>query len=118
MVKHKKSENSVQHGERNYSGEIQNYLFNQNTKIVLFFFFRQILGITNENDLNVDDPCSDEFYNYFRETARNNAQIYEEVFNTLPTNRIRLFTEVEGYTQRPKLKQTDPLAVCFHTKIK
>ncbi|CAF1532412.1 unnamed protein product, partial [Adineta ricciae] len=52
--------------------------------------FRQILGITNENDLNVDDPCSDEFYNYFRETARNNAQIYEEVFNTLPTNHIRL----------------------------
>ena len=88
------------------------------TKKCLFFSFRQVLGITNENDLNVDDPCSDEFYNYFRETARNNAQIYEEVFNTLPTNHIRLFAEVDGYTQRPKLKQTDPLTVCFFDKIK
>ena len=59
----------------------------------------------------MDDPCSDEFYNYFRQTARNNAQIYEDVFNTLPTNRIRLFTDVEDYTQRPKLVKTDPLAV-------
>ncbi|UJR34309.1 hypothetical protein I4U23_021712 [Adineta vaga] len=78
--------------------------------------FRQILGIQNENDMNVDDPCSDEFYQYFRETAKKNAIIYEEVFNTLPTNNIRLFTEVEGYTQKPKFKETDPLAA--HEKCK
>ena len=85
-----------------------------NNDFLGFFFliyFRQILGVTDENEVNVDDPCSDEFYNYFRQTARNNAQIYEDVFNTLPTNRIRLFTDVEDYTQRPKLVKTDPLAV-------
>ena len=71
------------------------------------------MGIKNENDFNVDDPCSDEFYEHFRRIARNNALIYEEVFNTLPTNRIRLFTDVEDYTKRPKLKENDPLAVCF-----
>jgi hypothetical protein len=35
------------------------------------------------------------------------------VFNTLPTNRIRTFSEVQTYVQRPKLKETDPLAVTF-----
>ncbi len=70
------------------------------------------MGIKNEEEMNVDDPCSDEFYEYFRQTAKNNAQIYEDVFNTLPTNRIRNFTEVEKYVQKPKLKETDPLAVC------
>ncbi len=35
------------------------------------------------------------------------------MFNTLPTNRIRTFSEVQTYVQRPKLKETDPLAVTF-----
>ncbi|CAF4201090.1 unnamed protein product, partial [Adineta steineri] len=78
--------------------------------------FRQLLGVKNEEDMNVDDPCSDEFYNYFRDTAKNNAQIYEEVFNTLPSNRVREFAQVESYVDRPKLKQTDPLAA--HEKCK
>jgi hypothetical protein len=70
------------------------------------------LGVTNDDKINVDDPCSDEFYEYFRQTAKNNAQIYEEVFNTLPTNHIRRFIDVDIYARRPKLKETDPLAVC------
>jgi len=69
--------------------------------------FRQILGIKND-EVNVDDPCSDEFYEYFRSTARKNALIYEEVFNTLPTNMVRKFVDVEDYTERPKLQRTDP----------
>jgi hypothetical protein len=82
-------------------------------KMFLWIFFRQILGIKSEEERNIDDPCSDEFYEYFRLTAKNNAQIYEEVFNTLPTDRIRSFSEVQTYVQRPKLKETDPLAVRF-----
>lgn len=74
-------------------------------------FLRQILGLKEDSDISVDDPCSDEFYQYFRDTARKNAQIYEVVFNTIPTNEIRLFTDVAGYRDRPKLKETDPLAV-------
>ncbi len=79
----------------------------------VWIVFRQILGIKSEEEINIDDPCSDEFYEYFRLTAKNNAQIYEEVFNTLPTDRIRNFSEVQTYVQRPKLKETDPLAVIF-----
>lgn len=71
------------------------------------------MGLKSDDEMNVDDPCSDEFYNYFRQTAKKNGQIYEEVFNTLPTNQIRTFVAVEAYVQRPKLKQTDPLTVCF-----
>lgn len=65
--------------------------------------FRQILGIEND-EINVDDPCSDEFYQYFRRLASENNSIYEQVFNTIPTNRIRKFTDVE----RPKLVLTNP----------
>jgi hypothetical protein len=71
------------------------------------------LGIKNQEELNVDDPCSDELYNYFRGTAKTNALIYEEVFNTIPTNHIRVFSSVSDYVERPKLKLTDPLAVSF-----
>ena len=71
------------------------------------------MGVKNGDEFNVDDPCSDELYNYFRRTAKTNAEIYEEVFNTIPTNHIRMFTEVEAYVERPKLKITDPLAVCL-----
>ena len=79
---------------------------------VVFLLSRQILGIHND-EINVDDPCSDQFYDYFRQTAKKNALIYEEVFNTLPTDRIKKFVEVEDYVRRPKLKETDPHAVCL-----
>jgi hypothetical protein len=84
------------------------FSFSQKLKI---FFSRQILGIKDNDEISVDDPCSDEFYEYFRRTAKTNAKIYEDVFNTLPTNRIRCFNDVESYTQRPKFKYTNPLAV-------
>lgn len=87
-------------------------LWPRNILILLFLFsFRQILGIKND-EINVDDPCSDEFYEYFRSTARKNALIYEEVFNTLPTSTVRKFVDVEDYTDRPKLQRTDPFRVC------
>ena len=79
-------------------------------------FFRQLLGVEND-EVNVDDPCSDELYNYFRSTAKKNATIYEEVFNTIPTNTIRKFVDVEAYVDRPKLKETDPLAVWTHRHL-
>ena len=71
-------------------------------------FLRQILGIKDDQSDFVDDPCSDEFYNSFRKTARENALIYEEVFNTLPTNEVRKFIDVDDYTERPKLQKTNP----------
>lgn len=61
--------------------------------------------------MNVDDPSSDEFYDEFRRIAKKNAEIYEEVFYTLPTNRVRNFVEIEAYTQRFKLTEKDPPTV-------
>lgn len=75
---------------------------------LVFLLSRQILGNKNEKDLNVDDPCSDELYNYFRKTAEQNAQIYERVFNTLPVNRIRNFSQIEEYVGKPKFRDTHP----------
>jgi hypothetical protein len=72
-----------------------------------------MLGIQHENPNNIDisDPVSDEFYQYFRDTAKKNTLIYEEVFATLPSDRVRKFDQVSQYTEVPKLKDTDPLQV-------
>jgi len=51
--------------------------------------------------------------NIFVEQQKNNAQIYEDVFNTLPTNHFKMFVDVEKYSQHPKLKETDLLALHF-----
>ena len=72
-----------------------------------------MLGIQFENPNNIDisDPVSDEFYRYFRDIAKKNTLIYEEVFATLPSDRVRKFDQVSQYTEVPKLKDTDPLQV-------
>ncbi|CAF4844628.1 unnamed protein product [Rotaria sp. Silwood1] len=101
---------------------IDSQLNGQKQKVGLFSstwrkkLFRQLLGIKNEEEMSVDDPCSDEFYEHFRRRAKYNAQIYEEVFNTLPTNRVRTFSEVNSYTHQSKLRDTDPLTA--HEKCK
>ncbi|CAF3216807.1 unnamed protein product [Rotaria sp. Silwood2] len=64
--------------------------------------------IKNEDESNLDDPCSDEFYQYFRRIAQQNTEIYEEVFNSLLTNQVRRFIDVEANKKRSKLKETDP----------
>jgi hypothetical protein len=72
-----------------------------------------LLGIQFENPLNIDisDPVSDQFYDYFRSVAKKNALIYEEVFSTLPSDRVRKFGDVGSYTEIPKMKDTDPIRV-------
>ncbi len=72
-----------------------------------------MLGIKsdNSNNININDPVSDEFYNYFRELARKNTLIYEEIFATLPSDRVRKFDQISQYTEVPKLKDTNPLEV-------
>ncbi|UJR16391.1 hypothetical protein I4U23_003294 [Adineta vaga] len=73
--------------------------------------FAMMLGIQFENPKNIDinDPTSDEFYDYFRGVAKKNTLIYEEVFATLPSDRVRRFDQVGQYTEVPKLKDTDPI---------
>ncbi|CAF1485316.1 unnamed protein product, partial [Didymodactylos carnosus] len=67
-------------------------------------------GIQHENPENIDitDPVSDKFYTFFRETAHKNTLIYEEVFATVPSDRIRDLIKDENYRTAPKLVDTDP----------
>jgi len=76
-------------------------------------FSRMMLGIPPENPHNIDinDPVCDEFYHYFRDIAKKNTLIYEEVFATLPSDHVRKFDQVSQYTEAPKLKDTDPVEV-------
>ncbi|CAM4837439.1 unnamed protein product [Rotaria magnacalcarata] len=91
-------------------------LFYVESFLAVSYFKDNCWEFKNEQEINVDDPCSDEFYEYFRQTAKRNSQIYEEVFSTLPSNQVKTFVGVEKYAQRPKLKETDPLTK--HEKCK
>jgi len=75
-----------------------------------------LLGTLWENkyDIDLTDPISDEFYNYFRQVARTNTLIYEEVFAPVPTDAVRRIDQIDEYMKRPKLKDVDPQNVCFH----
>ena len=72
-----------------------------------------LLGIQTDNPKQIDitDPASDDFYHFFRDVAKKNTLIYEDVFATLPTDRVRHFNQVSDYTEAPKLRDTDPLKV-------
>lgn len=72
-----------------------------------------LLGIQFENPQKIDvsDPASDEFYRYFRDVARKNTLIYEEVFGTVPSDKIRTFHDVGNYRAIPRMKDTDPIQV-------
>ncbi|CAF0790729.1 unnamed protein product, partial [Didymodactylos carnosus] len=74
--------------------------------------FRMMLGILKENpdNISVDDPISDEFYNMFRHIAHQNTLIYENVFLTIPTDRIRnQERDLDNYRFLPKLALKEPL---------
>ncbi|CAF0855862.1 unnamed protein product [Rotaria sordida] len=107
------------YGMRNWDilmGTLVTEIVYVHSKLMIVDDRKQMLGIQNKQDMSVEDPCSDEFYEYFRRIAKSNAQIYEEVFNTLPNNRVRTWADVNTYTQRSKLRDTDPLI--SHEKCK
>lgn len=57
----------------------------------------------------VDDPVSDEFWNHiWNATARNNTEIYEEVFPVLPSDEVRMLSQIPDYMAKDKLHRTDP----------
>lgn len=78
-----------------------------------FFSRRMLLGIQFENprNININDPVSDEFYRFFRDTARKNTLIYEEVLGTIPSDKIRKFHDVGPYRAITRTKDTDPIQV-------
>lgn len=51
---------------------------------------------TEENSL-VEDPLSDNLWNYLRSTAKNNEEIFEEIFNCYPSNQVRNWNQYKSY---------------------
>jgi hypothetical protein len=112
MVKQYRSANSAPVGESDSSRKYfkrQSFLTNNS----IGNSCRMLLGIHLDNPQRIDvsDPVSDEFYDYFRGVARKNALIYEEVFLTLPSDRVRNFDHLNNYYEDGKLSETDPIRV-------
>lgn len=78
-----------------------------------------LLGIHLENPdrIDVTDPICDEFFIYFGQVALKNALIYEEVFGTVPTNRVRTFAQSKEYNEAKYMKDIDPKQVCTFESI-
>ncbi|CAF1263575.1 unnamed protein product, partial [Didymodactylos carnosus] len=62
----------------------------------------------NPDKIDISDPVSDEFYTYFRKIARNNTLIFEEVFKTVPSDRVRHLGRNADYYTSPRMATTDP----------
>lgn len=50
-----------------------------------------------ETDSLVEDPLSDNLWNFMRSTAVNNEGIFEELFNCYPTNKVRNWKQYKSY---------------------
>ena len=68
------------------------------------------LGIKN-NNIDVNDCCSNEFYKLFRQISHENTLIYDEVFKCLPSDNILNFTDLRNYPNNPSLNKSNPYEV-------
>lgn len=63
----------------------------------------QPLPVPNDYDFNteedkvVEDVLSDQMWNYLCQVSRQNEEIFEDVFNVYPTNKVRTWVEYEAY---------------------
>lgn len=70
------------------------------------WIFREHLGVRS-----VEDPVADKFYyGVWKDTARRNTHIFEEVFRPLPTDHVTTFAELRAYTRESPLAVTEPEA--------
>ncbi|KAJ0179151.1 hypothetical protein K1T71_004863 [Dendrolimus kikuchii] len=66
--------------------------------------FREHLGLMEADldrmGLSLDDPCSRQFYrNVWQATSKQNTDIYEDVFHSIPTNSVHNFAELKKYQE-------------------
>lgn len=52
----------------------------------------------SEADQFVEDPLSDSLWDYIESTAEQNAEIFEELFNCYPTNKVKNWKQYKEYT--------------------
>jgi phospholipase D1/2 len=77
--------------------------------------FKLHLGVyfKNPNKIDVQDCCTDEFYNTFRATSHQNTLVYDQVFKCLPSDNILTFEHLTTYSTTPCLSKTNPIKVLF-----
>ncbi|XP_073981398.1 phospholipase D isoform X2 [Rhodnius prolixus] len=89
-------------GERYFSGKLCGSLRR--------YLFREHLGLLGSPHprINVNDPISADFYHdVWRATAQTNTDIFEEVFNCIPSDKIKSFQDIESDELPPSV--TDPI---------
>ncbi|XP_014676388.1 PREDICTED: phospholipase D1-like [Priapulus caudatus] len=67
--------------------------------------FRELLGLMDDENGNqiVGDPVTDEFYkNLWIRTTSINTDVYDQVFNCIPTDLVRTFEQLADYKEKAK----------------
>ncbi|XP_045763314.1 phospholipase D2 isoform X1 [Maniola jurtina] len=81
--------------------------------------FREHLGLMGDDvTKGLHDPCAENFYRHvWKATSTRNTEIYEEVFNTIPTDAVHTFAELKKYQEEhnQSLWHKDPALA--HRKI-
>lgn len=99
---HKSSKNSTRSGR--FCGTLRRRLF------------REHLGLLTPTDdktpyINLSDPTSDTFYHdVWRKTAQSNTDIYEKVFNCIPSDRVMNFQSLKRYQDEIPLCCSEPIS--------
>ncbi|ODN06603.1 Phospholipase D1 [Orchesella cincta] len=70
--------------------------------------FREHLGLFDDHNVDITDPISDDFYNnVWLKTATLNTEIYDEVFQCIPTDKCDSFIKLQEYQDTHALTVTD-----------
>lgn len=71
--------------------------------------FSVLVGAADDPSISIDDPISDEFFFLvWNEAAKQNAAIYDKVFNCLPCNMAHNMRELKEHSSQVRLCDTDP----------
>lgn len=73
--------------------------------------FREHLGLLNtKEDINIDDAIIKSFYrDIWCARSKQNTEIYEEVFQCVPTNKVVNFSMLKQYQDKIPTSLSDPL---------
>ncbi|XP_012261590.2 phospholipase D2 [Athalia rosae] len=74
--------------------------------------FREHLGLLrSKEDLDIEDPVKKSFYHdIWRARSKLNTEIYEKVFNCIPTDAVVNFSVLKSYQGETPLCLSDPIA--------
>uniref|UniRef100_A0AC35ESW8 Phospholipase n=1 Tax=Panagrolaimus sp. PS1159 TaxID=55785 RepID=A0AC35ESW8_9BILA len=64
--------------------------------------------LNDVDEIGVDDPVSESFFHLWCKTADKNTQIFEDVFNVLPTDKVKTFAELKQWSEKTPLSIMDP----------